>query len=185
MQIHKRHGILLIYLLLEKCMIWAVWDVTGPSSLLCCKSFFKEKSFALFLTDGQVVDPLCARKQRTNELSVSAFTFLLTMLRWYSATSRRSCCVRFSFSSSNLLSCSSCWNSKSSKCLLSMSSRSASLRKKKKTNQNKIEKKNHALTNTRIQILTNTHTKISLKWYLRISYNIFKPELNAFNDLLS
>lgn len=61
-----------------------MWDVTGPSSLLCCKSFFREESFALFLTDGQAVDlfhPLCARKQRTNELSVSAFTFLLTMLR--------------------------------------------------------------------------------------------------------
>lgn len=48
------------------------------------EAFFKEKSFALFVTDGQIVAPfhlLYAQQQRTNEASVSAFTFLLTMLR--------------------------------------------------------------------------------------------------------
>lgn len=57
-------------------------------------------------------------------------TFLVTMFRWYSATSRKSCWVRFSFSSSRRLSCSSCWNSRSSKCLLSTSNRSASFGEK-------------------------------------------------------
>lgn len=57
-------------------------------------------------------------------------TFRVTMFRWYSATSRRSCWVRFSFSSSRRLSRSSCWNSRSSKCLLSTSNRSASFGEK-------------------------------------------------------
>ena len=48
------------------------------------QKLFQRESFALFLTEGQAVDPfhlLYAQQQRTNESSIGAFTFLLTMLR--------------------------------------------------------------------------------------------------------
>lgn len=156
------------------------YNISGMSVLLCSKTFLKEKNFVLFLattTWPSVFHLLYVQQQRTNGLSISALTFLLTMLRWYSATSRRSCCVRFSFSSSNLLSCSSCWNSKSSKCLLSMSSRSASLSQKQKK---KVTF--HSLKTEQTDLQTG---KMSQKYCFRLYLMQQAQKLNGFNYLLS
>lgn len=97
-------------------------------------------------------------------------TFLVTMFRWYSATSRRSCWVRFSFSSSRRLSCSSCWNSRSSKCLLSTSNRSASFgekQMKKNTHQN-----GYSLFNVKKKNLKANSLKYLFNYNIKQGYNM-------------
>ena len=100
-------------------------------------------------------------------------TFLVTMFLWYSATSRRSCWVRFSFSSSRRLSRSSCWNSRSSKCLLSTSSRSAS-----------FGEKGMKTRHTRMAAAFLTWRKINKSIKSKISFQLQHwPALNHDNHL--